>query len=232
MIERRKIDEQGEKKILPNGQLIEREYCLPTFEVPSMKGTRVMLAENVTEIARAKSGDDIDLNELESKVELHVASLEDKVYMIEAGFVSPMRIEDRIVFVPARSAFKHFGHLIVAQGRPIIDDYYCEEKSNETGPVIRPVHSASDNFRNRYSLLQGTPYEPSYTPLRGLQLDEMVKNSAEYNKALLIQKSRREDLAIEFWRSAVLDNDPREFDSPGSDVALSDTSGSPQDLDD
>ncbi|OTA86379.1 hypothetical protein M434DRAFT_155659 [Hypoxylon sp. CO27-5] len=127
----REIDEAGEKKILPNGQLLGgREYRCRVFSVINRGSKLFMLS---TECARVLGYRDSYLlfNKNRALYKI-IASQEEKDDLVSQE-VLPFTYRSRqIAIVTARSMFRQFGSRIVVNGRRVRDDYW-EEKARKQG---------------------------------------------------------------------------------------------------
>ncbi|KAK4128189.1 hypothetical protein N657DRAFT_7177 [Parathielavia appendiculata] len=127
----REIDEAGEKKVLPNGQLTgNREYRCRTFLVPNRGDKLFMLA---TECARVLGYRDSYLlfNKNRSLYKI-IASQVEKDDLV-AQEILPFSYRSRqIAIVTARSMFRQFGSRVIVNGRRVRDDYW-ETKARKQG---------------------------------------------------------------------------------------------------
>jgi hypothetical protein len=127
----REIDEAGEKKVLPNGQLTgSRTYKCRTFLVPHRGDKLFMLA---TECARVLGYRDSYLlfNKNRSLFKI-IASQVEKDDLV-AQEILPFSYRSRqIAIVTARSMFRQFGSRVIVDGRRVRDDYW-ETKARKQG---------------------------------------------------------------------------------------------------
>ncbi|AEO65877.1 chromatin remodelling complex subunit-like protein [Thermothielavioides terrestris NRRL 8126] len=127
----REIDEAGEKKVLPNGQLTgNREYRCRTFLVPNRGDKLFMLA---TECARVLGYRDSYLlfNKNRSLYKI-IANQVEKDDLV-AQEILPFSYRSRqIAIVTARSMFRQFGSRVIVNGRRVRDDYW-ETKARKQG---------------------------------------------------------------------------------------------------
>lgn len=127
----REIDEAGEKKVMPNGQLLgNREYKCRTFLVPHRGDKLFMLA---TECARVLSYRDSYLlfNKNRSLFKI-IANQVEKDDLV-AQEILPFSYRSRqIAIVTARSMFRQFGSRVIVDGRRVRDDYW-EGKARKQG---------------------------------------------------------------------------------------------------
>ena len=127
----REIDENGEKKVMPNGQLLgNREYRCRTFLVPGRGDKLFMLA---TECARVLGYRDSYLlfNKNRSLYKI-IANQVEKDDLV-AQEILPFSYRSRqIAIVTARSMFRQFGSRVVTNGRRVRDDYW-ETKARKQG---------------------------------------------------------------------------------------------------
>ncbi len=127
----REIDEAGEKKVMPNGQLLGgRQYRCRTFHVPHRGEKLFMLA---TECARVLSYRDSYLlfNKNRSLFKI-IASQVEKDDLV-AQEILPFSYRSRqIAIVTARSMFRQFGSRMIEGGRRVRDDYW-ETKARKQG---------------------------------------------------------------------------------------------------
>ncbi|KAI0133318.1 hypothetical protein F4776DRAFT_128952 [Hypoxylon sp. NC0597] len=127
----RELDEAGEKKILPDGQLLGgREYRCRVFSVIGRGPKLFMLA---TECARVLGYRDSYLlfnkNRSLYKIIANQAEKDDLVFKEIIPFTYRSR---QVAIVTARSMFRQFGSRIVVGGRRVRDDYW-EEKARRQG---------------------------------------------------------------------------------------------------
>lgn len=127
----REVDEQGEKKVQPNGQLNGgREYRCRTFLVPNRGDKLFMLA---TECARVLGYRDSYLlfNKNRSLYKI-IANQHEKDDLV-AQEILPFSYRSRqIAIVTARSMFRQFGSRVIVNGRRVRDDYW-ETKARKQG---------------------------------------------------------------------------------------------------
>jgi len=127
----RETDEFGEKKVMPNGQLLGgREYRVRTFLVPNRGDKLFMLA---TECARVLGYRDSYLlfNKNRSLFKI-IASQVEKDDLV-AQEILPFSYRSRqIAIVTARSMFRQFGSRVIVNGRRVRDDYW-ETKARKQG---------------------------------------------------------------------------------------------------
>jgi len=127
----REIDEAGEKKVMPNGQLTGgREYRCRTFLVPHRGDKLFMLA---TECARVLGYRDSYLlfNKNRSLYKI-IANQVEKDDLV-AQEILPFSYRSRqIAIVTARSMFRQFGSRVITNGRRVRDDYW-ESKARKQG---------------------------------------------------------------------------------------------------
>ncbi|KAI0160924.1 chromatin remodelling complex Rsc7/Swp82 subunit-domain-containing protein [Hypoxylon sp. FL1284] len=127
----REIDESGEKKVMPNGQLLGgREYRCRTFLVPNRADKLFMLA---TECARVLGYRDSYLlfNKNRSLFKI-IANQVEKDDLV-AQEILPFSYRSRqIAIVTAHSMFRQFGSRVIVNGRRVRDDYW-EQKARKQG---------------------------------------------------------------------------------------------------
>ncbi|KAK0656344.1 chromatin remodelling complex Rsc7/Swp82 subunit-domain-containing protein [Cercophora newfieldiana] len=127
----REIDEAGEKKVMPNGQLLGgREYRCRTFHVPHRKDKLFMLA---TECARVLGYRDSYLlfNKNRSLFKI-IANQEEKDDLVNQEILPFSYRSRQIAIVTARSMFRQFGSRVIVNGRRVRDDYW-ETKARKQG---------------------------------------------------------------------------------------------------
>ncbi|KAK4168627.1 chromatin remodelling complex Rsc7/Swp82 subunit-domain-containing protein [Cladorrhinum sp. PSN259] len=127
----REIDEAGEKKVLPNGQLQgKREYRCRTFHVPERGDKLFMLA---TECARVLGYRDSYLlfNKNRSLFKI-IASQVEKDDLVNQEILPFSYRSRQIAIVTARSMFRQFGSRVIVNGRRVRDDYW-ETKARKQG---------------------------------------------------------------------------------------------------
>ncbi|KAI1112822.1 chromatin remodelling complex Rsc7/Swp82 subunit-domain-containing protein [Nemania sp. NC0429] len=127
----RESDEAGEKKVMPNGQLLGgREYRCRTFLVPNRGDKLFMLA---TECARVLGYRDSYLlfnkNRSLYKIIANQVEKDDLVHQEILPFSYRSR---QIAIVTARSMFRQFGSRVIQNGRRVRDDYW-EGKARKQG---------------------------------------------------------------------------------------------------
>ncbi|KAI1347608.1 chromatin remodelling complex Rsc7/Swp82 subunit-domain-containing protein [Xylaria sp. FL0043] len=127
----RETDEAGEKKVMPNGQLLGgREYRCRTFLVPHRGDKLFMLA---TECARVLGYRDSYLlfnkNRSLYKIIANQVEKDDLVHQEILPFSYRSR---QIAIVTARSMFRQFGSRVITNGRRVRDDYW-EGKARKQG---------------------------------------------------------------------------------------------------
>ncbi|KAJ4404924.1 hypothetical protein N0V85_004780 [Neurospora sp. IMI 360204] len=127
----REIDEAGEKKVMPNGQLTgNREYRCRTFLVPNRGDKLFMLA---TECARVLGYRDSYLlfNKNRSLYKI-IANQEEKDDLVNQEILPFSYRSRQIAIVTARSMFRQFGSRVITNGRRVRDDYW-ETKARKQG---------------------------------------------------------------------------------------------------
>jgi hypothetical protein len=127
----REIDEAGEKKVMPNGQLTgNREYRCRTFLVPNRGDKLFMLA---SECARVLGYRDSYLlfnkNRSLHRINANQVEKDDLVSQELLPFSYRTR---QIPIVTARSIFRQFGSRVIIDGRRGRDDYW-ETKARKAG---------------------------------------------------------------------------------------------------
>lgn len=127
----REIDENGEKKVMANGQpLGNRVYRCKTFLVPHRGDKLFMLA---TECAWVLGYRDSYLlfNKNRSLYKI-IASQAEKDDLVQEGILSFSYRSRQIAIVTARSMFRQFGSRVIENGRRGYDDYW-EAKAQKQG---------------------------------------------------------------------------------------------------
>lgn len=127
----REIDEFGEKKVKPNGQLVGgRQYRCRTFLVPNRGDKLFMLA---TECARVLGYRDSYLlfNKNRSLYKI-IASQPEKDDLVSQEILPFSYRSRQIAIVTARSMFRQFGSRVIEGGRRVRDDYW-EQKARKQG---------------------------------------------------------------------------------------------------
>lgn len=127
----REIDEFGEKKVMPNGQLLGgRTYRCRTFLVPNRGDKLFMLA---TECARVLGYRDSYLlfNKNRSLFKI-IASQAEKDDLVQQEILPFSYRSRQIAIVTARSMFRQFGSRVIENGRRVRDDYW-ETKARKQG---------------------------------------------------------------------------------------------------
>lgn len=127
----RDIDEAGEKKILPNGQLVGgREYRCRTFLVPNRGDKLFMLA---MECARVLGYRDSSLLFNKGKPLFKIIANQVEKDALVSQEILPFEYRShQISIVTARSMFRQFGSRIITNGRRVRDDYW-ETKARKQG---------------------------------------------------------------------------------------------------
>ncbi|ROW11515.1 hypothetical protein VMCG_00980 [Cytospora schulzeri] len=127
----REIDENGEKKVMANGQLLGgREYRCRTFLVPNRGDKLFMLA---TECARVLGYRDSYLlfNKNRSLFKI-IANQTEKDDLVSQEILPFSYRSRQIAIVTARSMFRQFGSRVIVNGRRVRDDYW-ETKARKQG---------------------------------------------------------------------------------------------------
>lgn len=127
----REIDENGEKKVMPNGALTGgREYRCRTFLVPNRGDKLFMLA---TECARVLGYRDSYLlfNKNRSLYKI-IANQPEKDDLVSQEILPFSYRSRQIAIVTARSMFRQFGSRVIVNGRRVRDDYW-ETKARKQG---------------------------------------------------------------------------------------------------
>ncbi|KAI8629178.1 chromatin remodelling complex Rsc7/Swp82 subunit-domain-containing protein [Xylariaceae sp. FL1651] len=127
----RETDEAGEKKVMPNGQLLgAREYRCRTFLVPNRGDKLFMLA---TECARVLGYRDSYLlfNKNRSLFKI-IANQVEKDDLVQQEILPFSYRSRQIAIVTARSMFRQFGSRVIVNGRRVRDDYW-EGKARKQG---------------------------------------------------------------------------------------------------
>lgn len=127
----REIDENGEKKVMPNGQLLGgRDYRCRTFLVPNRGDKLFMLA---TECARVLGYRDSYLlfNKNRSLYKI-IANQTEKDDLVNQEILPFSYRSRQIAIVTARSMFRQFGSRVIVNGRRVRDDYW-ETKARKQG---------------------------------------------------------------------------------------------------
>ncbi|KAF2121986.1 chromatin-remodelling complex, RSC SWI/SNF subunit Rsc7/Swp82, partial [Lophiotrema nucula] len=118
-----RVDEAGEKKVKPNGDLLEgREYKCLIFYMPNRGGKLFMLA---TECARVLDYRDSYLlfNKNPNLYKI-ILNLKEKDDLIDRGILPYTYRSRQIAIVTARSMFRQFGSRLIINGRRVRDDYW------------------------------------------------------------------------------------------------------------
>ncbi len=127
----REIDEAGEKKVMPNGQLLGgRQYRCRTFLVPNRGDKLFMLA---TECARVLSYRDSYLlfNKNRSLFKI-IANQQEKDDLVQQEILPFSYRSRQTAIVTARSMFRQFGSRMIEGGWRVKDDYW-ETKALKQG---------------------------------------------------------------------------------------------------
>ncbi|UKZ73207.1 hypothetical protein TrVFT333_000848 [Trichoderma virens FT-333] len=161
----RETDEFGEKKVMPNGQLLgNRQYRCRTFLVPNRGDKLFMLA---TECARVLGYRDSYLlfNKNRSLYKI-IASQAEKDDLVQQEILPFSYRSRQIAIVTARSMFRQFGSRVIENGRRVRDDYW-ETKARKQGfteadpagekrPGAAKAREAAEAAQN--SVLLGNPH--------------------------------------------------------------------------
>ncbi|KAI1079550.1 chromatin remodelling complex Rsc7/Swp82 subunit-domain-containing protein [Whalleya microplaca] len=127
----REVDESGEKKVMPNGNLTGgRDYRCRTFLVPNRGDKLFMLA---TECARVLGYRDSYLlfNKNRSLFKI-IANQVEKDDLVSQEILPFSYRSRQIAIVTARSMFRQFGSRVIVNGRRVRDDYW-EQKARKQG---------------------------------------------------------------------------------------------------
>lgn len=168
----REIDENGEKKVMPNGQLLGgREYRCRTFLVPNRGDKLFMLA---TECARVLGYRDSYLlfNKNRSLFKI-IANQTEKDDLVSQEILPFSYRSRQIAIVTARSMFRQFGSRVITNGRRVRDDYW-ETKARKQGfteadlagekrPGAAKAREAAQAAEQNASLLGGPQGEIVYS---------------------------------------------------------------------
>ncbi|KAI2617637.1 hypothetical protein GGS26DRAFT_402789 [Hypomontagnella submonticulosa] len=163
----REIDESGEKKVMPNGQLLGgREYRCRTFLVPNRGDKLFMLA---TECARVLGYRDSYLlfNKNRSLYKI-IANQVEKDDLVSQEILPFSYRSRQIAIVTARSMFRQFGSRVIVNGRRVRDDYW-EQKARKQGfteadlagekrPGASKAREAAAEANNSMAPLPGGPH--------------------------------------------------------------------------
>jgi hypothetical protein len=127
----REVDENGDKKVSPNGSLLGgRQYKTRIFHMPKHGDKFFMLA---TECAKVLGYRDSYLlfNKNRSLFKI-IANQEEKNDLIDQGVLPASYRSRQIAIVSARSMYRQFGSRMVMNGRRVRDDYW-EAKAIKQG---------------------------------------------------------------------------------------------------
>ncbi|KAK6957993.1 hypothetical protein Daesc_000785 [Daldinia eschscholtzii] len=163
----REIDEAGEKKVMPNGQLLGgREYRCRTFLVPNRGDKLFMLA---TECARVLGYRDSYLlfNKNRSLFKI-IANQVEKDDLVTQEILPFSYRSRQIAIVTARSMFRQFGSRVIVNGRRVRDDYW-EQKARKQGfteadlagekrPGASKAREAAAEANSSMAALPGAPH--------------------------------------------------------------------------
>ena len=124
------IDAKGEEKIDADGKLLGgREFVFPVFTLPRHP-TRLYAFS----LDAAKALDYRDTYIFFTKntnVKRVNGSDADREYLTEKDMLPPPMKNRNVTLVTARNVFRVFGHQIIKRGRPIRDDYFVGDKTEE-----------------------------------------------------------------------------------------------------
>lgn len=140
------VDEEGERKITKDGDLLDgRKFLVRTFKLMGKGETKFMSA---TEAARAIGFKDSYLFfQYHPNLYKIIVSQEQKNALIEAGVLPHSFKSRQIALVTARSVFREFGASSVVGGKNITDDYYATKLRDE-GKVTEGSLSRDLSKRN------------------------------------------------------------------------------------
>jgi chromatin structure-remodeling complex protein RSC7 len=126
-----KFDEDGEKKIMPDGRLLgNRKYRCRTFLVPSRGRNLFMLASMCAKDLGYR--DSYSLFRKNRSLFKIVLNQVDKDDLVSQGILSLSSRSRPIAILTARSIFRQFGSRVVVNGRRVRDDYW-EENARKQG---------------------------------------------------------------------------------------------------
>jgi chromatin structure-remodeling complex protein RSC7 len=167
------IDEEGEKKLKPNGELLGgRHYRVRTFTVVG-KGDRLYMLS--TEPARCMGfRDSYLLFQKHRKLYKVIADDMVKYDLIERGLMPHSYKGRSIALVTARSVYREFGAKIIIGGKSIIDDYY-ETEARNAGLISGEIADPDDKLpapgepynKNQYVAWHGASYSV-YHPIAAM----------------------------------------------------------------
>ncbi|KAI1767736.1 hypothetical protein GGR53DRAFT_66453 [Hypoxylon sp. FL1150] len=169
----REIDDSGEKKVMPNGQLLGgREYRCRTFLVPNRGDKLFMLA---TECARVLGYRDSYLlfNKNRSLFKI-IANQVEKDDLVSQEILPFSYRSRQIAIVTARSMFRQFGSRVIVNGRRVRDDYW-ENKARKQGFTEADL---AGEKRPGASKAREAAAEANVTPLPGGPHGEIVYANA------------------------------------------------------
>lgn len=118
------IDDEGETKVDEDGNLLgERQYCLKTVVLPRHPSRLYMIMTDVAKFCNLRDAY-IYLQKLPEEPRIY-ASEDDKDVLVEADLLLTKFKSRAIMILPAKHVFRKFGHHVILNGQPGIDDYYC-----------------------------------------------------------------------------------------------------------
>jgi len=127
----RDIDESGEKKVTPNGQLLGgHEYRCRTFLVPNRGDKLFMLGSECAKFLGYR--DSYLLFNRNPSLFKIIANHTEKDDLVSQEILSLSSRSRPIAIVTARSMFRQFGSRVIVNGRRVRDDYW-ETKAREQG---------------------------------------------------------------------------------------------------
>lgn len=119
----RQIDQEGEKKVAPNGALQgRREYRCRTFLVLNRGDKLFMLATECTKVLGYR--DSYLLFNKNRSLHKIIANQDEKDDLITQGILLSSYRSRQIAIVTARSMFRQFGSRLIVDGRRVRDDYW------------------------------------------------------------------------------------------------------------
>lgn len=171
----REFDDQGEKKVAPNGALSDgRAYKCRTFWVPERGDRLFMLA---TECARVLGYRDSYLLFNKNR-SLHkiIASQAEKDHLIQQDILPYSYRSRQIAIVTAKSMFRQFGSRLIVNGRRVRDDYW-EAKAIKQGFTVEDPAGEKRPGAHRQRIEQEAAEAGTRVPIpQGLPQGQIIYN--------------------------------------------------------
>ncbi|KAL7751342.1 hypothetical protein RI367_003202 [Sorochytrium milnesiophthora] len=135
------VDPKGELKITKDGALLGgRSFRFQPFQLVRRHPTRFyVFAADVAKCVGERDAYTLFQRHCE-ELKLHTAE-EDREHLISIGRLAPHLKSRNLTIMTARNAFRRFGHIVVLNGKRIVDDYWVGDQvyvsENEGDPRTR-----------------------------------------------------------------------------------------------